>query len=595
MPRRNWKFWLFAALPASLGIFWIILALLPYGILKPFTDSLMPDGNFNSLKPWNAEVFKVLFGLGGLVFLGLAVLTGLRRWKLFGTFFKQLWADAGHFFASLRLCKDELGFSVTLLAIIILAIVYRLKFIYSPFHHDEAYTYVAFSRSFFTAVTDYHLPNNHIFHSILVYFSTKIFGIQPWTVRLPAFMAGVLLIPATYWLAKRLYDRWTALGAVLLVAYSPMLVGYSTDARGYTLIALFTLATLTLGDIVVREKNLFAWVLISLFSALGFYTIPVMLFPFGVLFVWLFLENQAEGITVSGQPNAPGSYRTKREFIWHWLAAGFGAAFITLLLYTPVFIFTGPDKFFANGFIAPLPWRDLLETWRVRFLETWDVWTYHVHVGIIILLIAGLTLSLVFYRWLSERRIPLQLATLIWVVILLVIQRPNTWSKLWVFLEPLVFIWSTAGIFGLLQRIRWKFVRGSALAAVVIGSAILFATWQTVRLVPMLPEYWATHGDDEQMVLFVQSQLQEGDLIVVSSPDDAPVWYYSELHGIADAHFDSRNSIFVRALVLVDSAEGQTPASVIAMRGPDPAVLDVESARLLETFGKLQVFEVPHK
>ena len=41
--------------------------------------------------------------------------------------------------------------------------------------------------------------------------------------------------------------------------------------------------------------------------------------------------------------------------------------------------------------------------------------------------------------------------------------------------------------------------------------------------------------------------------------------------------------------------EGQTPASVIAERGPDQAVLDVESARLLETFGKIQVFEVPRK
>jgi hypothetical protein len=228
-------------------------------------------------------------------------------------------------------------------------------------------------------------------------------------------------------------------------------------------------------------------------------------------------------------------------------------------------------------------------------LETWNVWTYHVHVGIIILLVTGLTLSLVYHRRLSERRIPLQLATLIWVVILLIIQRPNAWSKLWVFLEPLVFIWSAAGIFGLLQKIRWKFVRGSALAAVVIGSAILFATWQTVRLVPVLPEYWASRGDDEQTVLFIQSQLQEGDLIVVSSPDDAPVWYYSELHGIPDARFDSRNSIFARALVLVNPAEGQTPASVIADRGPDQAVLDVGSARLLETFGKLQVFVVLRK
>ena len=73
LPRRNWIYWVFSALPASLGIFGIILALLPFGILKSFTDSLMPDGNFNSLKSWNAEVFKVLFGLGGLFFLGLAV------------------------------------------------------------------------------------------------------------------------------------------------------------------------------------------------------------------------------------------------------------------------------------------------------------------------------------------------------------------------------------------------------------------------------------------------------------------------------------------------------------------------------------------
>ena len=83
---------------------------------------------------------------------------------------------------------------------------------------------MAFARSLFAAATDYHLPNNHVFHSILVYFSTRIFGIQPWAVRLPAFTAGVLLVPAAYWLAKRLYDRWTALGAALLVAWFPPLI-----------------------------------------------------------------------------------------------------------------------------------------------------------------------------------------------------------------------------------------------------------------------------------------------------------------------------------------------------------------------------------
>ncbi len=223
-----------------------------------------------------------------------------------------------------------------------LAVVYRLEYIYSPLHHDEAYTYVAFAHSFFSAISDYHLPNNHVFHSLLVYFSTSIFGIAPWAVRLPAFMAGVLLIPAVFWLGKtHLYDHWTALGAALLVAWLPVLIDYSTNARGYTLLALFTLLTFTLGDIVRKEKNIFAWLLIGLFSALGFFTLPVMLLPFGILFVWLFISNQVEG---------PAPYRSKMDFLMHWSATGFGAAILTLLLYTPILVYSGPQKSIRQRF-----------------------------------------------------------------------------------------------------------------------------------------------------------------------------------------------------------------------------------------------------
>jgi hypothetical protein len=582
---RNWISWLFAALPTSLGIFGIILALLPYGILKPFTDSLMPDGNFNSLKPWNAEVFKVLFGLGGLFFLGLAVLTGLRHWKLFGPFFKKLWADVGHFFASLRPRKDELGFLLAVVIIMVMAVIYRLEYTYSSLHHDEAYTYVAFAHSLFAAATDYHLPNNHVFHSILVYFTTRIFGIQPWAVRLPAFMAGVLLVPAAYWLAKRLYDRWTALGAALLVAWLPMLVDYSTNARGYTLVALFTLLTLTLGSIVCKQKNLFAWMLISLFSALGLYTVPVMLFPFGILFAWLFLENQVEG---------PGPYHSKLDFLRYWVTAGFGTAILTMLFYTPILIFTSPENVFANGFVAPLPWADLLATLSQRFTETWIEWTTGVPLFMVIFLVAGWTLSLIFHRRLSTTRVPLQLAALLWIAALIIIQRPNTFGKVWLFLLPLMLLWAAAGIVGLLEKVRLKFLRGLPLAVIVVGLALLAEIQHAAWLAPQLPELWATRGAEEEAVLFVQGQLQNGDLIIVAPPDDAPVWYYSELHGIINSRFDTRIA-FDRALVLVDPVEGQTPASVIAERGPDPALVDVKSCHLLDTFDKILVFECLHK
>ena len=586
MARRTWIPWLSAALFVALGVFLIGLAFLSYGTLKAFADSVLPDHNFNSLKPWNAGVFKVIFGAGGLLFLGLGALSGLQCWNFVGRFLGQLWEDAGRFFADLRPRKEELGFLVAVLVIMVLAVIYRMEHIYSSLHHDEAYTYVAFGRSLFAAISDYHLPNNHVFHSILVHLSTQIFGIQPWAVRLPACTAGVLIVPAVYWLAKRLYDRWTALGAALLAAWFPALIAYSNDARGYTLVALFALLTLALGDYARKEKNLFAWGLISLFSALGLYTVPVMLFPFGVLFVWLLLENMVEG---------PGPYRTKWEFIWYWLASGLGTAVLTLLFYIPIFIITGPGKVFTNGFVAPLPWEDLLETLSSRFAETWAEWTFRVLPVIIILFVAGWIMSLLFHWRISKTRVPLQLAALLWIVILLLVQRPNAWSKVWVFLQPLMLIWAAAGILGLLQKIRLKFAHGLPLAAIVFFIASLGGIRQAAQLVPQLPGLWAIRGNEENAILFVKSRLQEDDLIIVAPPDDAPIWYYSELHGIPDSSFDTRSSTFDQALVLVDPDESQTPASVIAERGPESATLDVKSALLLDTFGKMQVFEVPRK
>jgi len=592
---NKWRPWLLVAIFVICGAVLILLTFLPYGILKPLTDSLMPDGNFNSLKPWNAIVFKMLFGLGGLLFFGLAILTGLHRWTLFGSFFKRLWLDAEHFFASLRPRKDESGFLAVILVIMVMSVIFRLEYLNSPLGHDEAYTYVAFAHSFFSAITDYHLPNNHVFHSILVYFSTRVFGIWPWAVRLPAFTAGVLLVPAVYWLAKRLYDRWTGLGAAALVAWLPMLVNYSTNARGYTLVALFTLLTFILGSIVCKQENLFIWGLISLFSALGLYTVPVMLFPFGILFVWLFLKNQIDGIASKGQSNTPGSYRSNLDFLRIWAATGFGTAILTLLFYTPILIFTGPEKVFANGFVAPLPWDDLLETLSHRFAETWVEWTTGVPLFIVVILVAGWVLSLVFHRRLSSTRIPLQVAALIWILALILIQRPNAWGKVWLFLLPLMLLWSAAGIFGLLGKIKLKFLRGLPLAAIMVGLVLLAEIQHTAWLAPQLPEIWAGRGSQEKAVLFVREQLEDNDMIVVASPDDAAVLYYSQLYGIPDTRFNSRNLTFTRVFVFVDLAKGQTPASVIAKYSLDPATLNMGSTRLLETYENLQVFEVLHK
>jgi hypothetical protein len=577
-----------AVLLGLCGLALFIPASLPYPKLKSLLDTLTSDGNFNSLKPWNASVFHLLFGAAGLFLFSLAGLTSFRQWGKIGSFFKQLGTDARVSFSSMRLQINEAGSLALLLVLTALAVIYRLEYVVSPLHHDEAYTYVAFGRSLFSAIGDYHLPNNHVFHSILVYFSTQIFGNAPWAVRLPAFAAGVLLVPAVYWLGRRFYDRWTALGAAFLVAWSPALIEYATNARGYTLVALFTALTLGLGEVVRRSRNYFAWGLIVLFSALGLYTVPVMLFPFGVLFTWLILEYLFKDIAVS-----PGTYRSRREFLYCWLGAGFGTALLTLLLYLPILVYTGPGKLFANGFVTPLPWGDLLETLAHRFAETWAEWTLRVPLALILLLGAGWVLGLIFHRRLSGARVPLHLAALAWIATLLLIQRPNAWSKVWVFLLPLMFLWAAAGIFGLLRKVHFGPGGKFSLAAIAFAAVLLVGIWHGLWLIPQFPELWAIKGEEEKAVLYIQEQLQEHDLIIVAPTADAAVWYYSEWHGIPEVYFNIKDTDFKRAFVIVNLAEGQTVSAVIDARGPSPNRLEVDSAQLLDTFGSLQVYEVP--
>jgi hypothetical protein len=571
---------------ALFGLVLLIPAFLPYASLKTLLDGLTPQGNFNSLKPFNARVFNLLFAAGAITFFILAFLTALRQWTRIMVFLKHLWKDSRRFFAGLLPQKSEFVSLALLLVIMALAVVYRLEHLYSPLHHDEAYTYVAFGRSLFAALTDYHLPNNHVLHSILVFYSTRLFGLAPWAVRWPAFAAGVLIIPAVYGLGRRLYDRWTGLGAAFLAAWFPALVAYANNARGYTLVALFAVLILWLGLRVVREKNLLAWALIGIFSALGLFTVPVMAFPVGILFIWLILEDRL---------NPSAAYPTRRDFFLHWLGAGIFGVLLTVLLYVPILVYSGPEKLLHNDFVAPLPWGDLLESLAHRFAETWTEWTFRVPSLFIIILVVGWTLAIVFHRKISSFRLPLQLAALAWIIVMLLIQRPNAWSKVWVFLQPLMLLWAAAGIFALLGKVRLGLARRFSPAPLALGLLLVAGLWQAVRLVPQLPSLWAIQGQEERAVLFVQPRLQPADRIVVAPTADAAVWYYSYLHGIPDSHFDRSDGSFSRAFVLVNLAEAQTPSSVIADRGPALELFEIASANLLETFGSLQVYEIPRQ
>jgi hypothetical protein len=569
---------------AGLGL--VVAACLPYGTLKALADSLMRDGNFKSLRETNAIVFKVLLGAGGLVLFLLAYgigsdgLHSARAWL--GRYFTGL----GAFFKALKPGRVEVFSLVALVLIAAVALILRLVPIYDVMTHDESYTFVVFgSTSLFNIVTNYQLPNNHILNSVLIYFSTHLLGNQPWAVRLPALTAGLLLVPATYGLAKSMYDKYTALLGALLVAVLPGAIIYATSGRGYSLVALFTVLSLWLAIHLRSEKNLFAWSLLVLFSALGFYSVPVYLFPFGMVFAWLFFD------TLAGGADAYGS---KRNFLKYWLLAGLATAILVLLLYTPVFIYSGGDKVFGNHWVTPQGWTGYLPSIPGHIAGFWQEWTGHFSSLWTYTLLLGFLLGLVFHARLSPLRFPLQFAAFLWITALLLIQRPEGVTKIWVFLQAPFMIWCAAGLVGLLKDLRLKFARNLPVAAVLVGAAVLAALAAAAVIVPTIPRRWADKGPTENTVLALKDRLQPQDLIIIDAPFDASVWYYAHLYGLAESRFDQRRP-FDRLFVIVSRADGQTVASVLQDRGPDPSSVDPAAAKFVLNFENLDTYLVSHR
>src|SRR3954468_23202838 len=111
--------------------------------------------------------------------------------------------------------------TAALIAIVVAGIAVRLGSLSRPMQLDEAYTYNEYAvKPVLDGLSWYTLPNNHLLNTLLVHVSTMLLGNDRWTVRLPAFVAGVLLIPATFAMVARLCGRPEGLVAAALVASS---------------------------------------------------------------------------------------------------------------------------------------------------------------------------------------------------------------------------------------------------------------------------------------------------------------------------------------------------------------------------------------
>ena len=437
-----------------------------------------------------------------------------------------------------------------------LATALRARELSQPIRYDETATWLDYaSQPLVRALSDYRFPNNHLFHTLLVHLSAALFGASPWALRLPAFLAGIALVPLTWALTRALYSREAALGAAGLAAASASLVLYSTNARGYTILGSLTIALALLATRQLRADNPAGWAAMAVIAALGAWTIPTMLYPVGGIAVWLWLESRAGDAAIDAK-----TMRTRLRW------TGLAALCLTVVLYLPVIARTGIALVIGNRFVRPQSRSEFFAQLPAFLRDVGADVTRGWGPLLAALLAVGLAVALVASRRIARHRVPLLAPVLGWSLALLLANGRLPYVRVWMFVLPFVLASAAAGIEWLTRRAFARArPRASRLATLTVLAAITTgATTALIRSdIVRRSDDTGTLRDGRAIAEFLAGSVQSRDHVIASAPSDLPLAYQLRARiGNADllrATPDSARQLWV----VVNSTTGQSEQQLV--------------------------------
>lgn len=271
-------------------------------------------------------------------------------------------------------CDRRLAYGA-LAAVTLIGLGLRWSYLDEPIRVDEG-KIAAWVQAwtFGEVASSYENVGNHVLHTLAVELCHALFGLQPWSIRLPALLPGVALIPVTWLAAAALFSRGTALVAAGLVAGAPYLTYYSVISRGYLLqsVLLMALAWLLLrrAEFASRRLTLAA----GAAGALALYTVPSALFVLPGLYA-------GAAAWAAGRGANPSAARRAAVRGWagragRLLPALAVTAGLTLLLYLPVFLATDWERIAVNQYTAVQQGALLWERLVARLAGTASKWSF---------------------------------------------------------------------------------------------------------------------------------------------------------------------------------------------------------------------------
>jgi hypothetical protein len=215
------------------------------------------------------------------------------------------------------------------------------------------------------------------------------------------------------------------------------------------------------------------------------------------------------------------------------------------------------------------------------------------------MLLGGFLISLLFYRKVSNQKLPMQVFLALAVAILLVLQRVSPLPRIWIFLEAFYLMFAAAGLVWLLDLVLGTVV-GPIRTRQILSFAIpLVFIWAMINMLmdraqnpvfqdrDLLPEAYAAD--------YLAENLKPEDTIVATGPVDIQAAYYLSLHGISFDRFYKRDhpvEIQNALVMLRKNSKYKTMESVVGFFKLDED-LDLSAAELVFEYASVQIYSIP--
>lgn len=508
-------------LPIGAALVFLLLGLVPEALLRTLGDALARDGSATLL--FHERTLAVqrrlvicggVFLIPGVVFAALALRTSWspRTVRL---------ADLGR--ELLTFFRRERAHAWMLAGFTVLNASLAVSRLAKPITCDESYTTLYFaSRSPLAILCNYISPNNHLLHSLLAHASMRLFGDELWALRLPALLAGVACVPVSYLAVRPHLGRLAALLSACAIATWPYLIDVQTNARGYPLVHLCFLLLLALAPRLLHTDTRRGWVAFALLCAVGFWSVPVMVYPFAAVVLWLWWMS----LRVLGPAE-------RRGFLLRLALSSTGALILASALYLPSIVVHGEGVAFAREFMRPrLPSSGGRLWQRIGGESDWTaaVWSY----GASSLALPLLALSAAAGLFLGRRprrsdaRL-MALAALGGTALVVLASSRVPPGRCLGFLLLTLLILAAFGLASVLERASPS--RGRALAGV---SALALAAVATIgvsgtlrhRHDPWRSPWYDGYADAEEAAHFLAAIMTPRDRVIGIREERPPLHYY---------------------------------------------------------------------